>query len=420
MVSWHTKLALGVTCLVLAFAAAADYKRDYGDALRALEKGDLEKAIEELESAIAENAQSAERIRLYGVRYEPYLPHYYLGLARVQSGDCEGAMRAWSESSNQGVIAKTDLAPAMQQQMQRCQASVVDIDAVAGATRTQVGVLNGAIATAEDIKANPQMRDEWSKRPEWDRQLQQAKNLSRQISTGLDGAISQRDEDQLTQWSDQAAQLSGILSSEMNTASEWLAEAKRRQQQQAVAARRNEARQELLRLQAAARSPANADLTTPTLNRLRNELDQLAQRAATVADGQQVDAMTQLARELNGKLRSYRQAVQEYQAEQAQIARRQAPEALKTLAQNFFSGKYREVTAAANPADFSSERERIQAHLFRAAAAYHQYVLSGSEDARLLRVAQNDIRAIKQIDGGFSPYLAAFSPRFVTLFDQTM
>ena len=35
-----------------------------------------------------------------------YLPHFYLGYARFERGDCAGALAAWAESERQGVAPR--------------------------------------------------------------------------------------------------------------------------------------------------------------------------------------------------------------------------------------------------------------------------------------------------------------------------
>ena len=120
------------------------------------------------------------------------------------------------------------------------------------------------------------------------------------------------------------------------------------------------------------------------------------------------------------KLREYRQVTQEAQNQQRAVALRKPPASLTAIAVAYFSGDYQQTTRLSDPSKYSKQRERIQAHLFRAAARYNLYVLAGEQETKMLRDAEQDIRSIKGIDRAFSPYLAAFSPRFLSLFEKTL
>jgi hypothetical protein len=60
-----------------------------------------------MRQAIAENPREGERVKLYGLRFEAYLPHFYLGLALLNAGDCEGAVKAFDASEAAGAIRGT-------------------------------------------------------------------------------------------------------------------------------------------------------------------------------------------------------------------------------------------------------------------------------------------------------------------------
>lgn len=80
------------------------YKRDYLIAIKALENGDLGIARKRLISAIAGNDRENAKIKIYGMRFDSYLPHYYLGQVEYLDGNCEQALVHWENSVQQGVI----------------------------------------------------------------------------------------------------------------------------------------------------------------------------------------------------------------------------------------------------------------------------------------------------------------------------
>lgn len=98
-------LALGLALAVLSPASGyADYKDTYLEGLKAVEAQNWGAAARAMQEAVAEEPRESERIRFYGMRFDSYVPHYYLGVARSQLGDCEGALRAFEVSTGQGVI----------------------------------------------------------------------------------------------------------------------------------------------------------------------------------------------------------------------------------------------------------------------------------------------------------------------------
>jgi hypothetical protein len=107
---WNIVAALAFALLSASFAreAAADYKDSYKQGVEAAEKAKWAEAARLMQEAIASKAAEGETIRFYGQRFEPYLPHFYLGLALFNSGDCAGALRSWATSESQGAVQKSE------------------------------------------------------------------------------------------------------------------------------------------------------------------------------------------------------------------------------------------------------------------------------------------------------------------------
>jgi hypothetical protein len=74
------------------------------------------------ETALQQNpTESTERITISGFgNVQPYVPHYYLGLALKNQNDCAGALKEWNESEHEGAIQKTNLYKALQQNRGGC------------------------------------------------------------------------------------------------------------------------------------------------------------------------------------------------------------------------------------------------------------------------------------------------------------
>lgn len=98
----------GLCALIVAFVVAtptaADYKDSYSRGLEAAKDGDWAAVRQRMQEAIADNPTAAPRVRLYGQRWEPYVPQFYLGLAAFRQGDCTAALAQWRSTANAGVI----------------------------------------------------------------------------------------------------------------------------------------------------------------------------------------------------------------------------------------------------------------------------------------------------------------------------
>ncbi len=89
---------------LLATPALADWKQDYARGLEAAKDGRWDDVDRYMQSALAGNPKPAERVRLYGQRYEAYAPQHYAGLAALRLGDCNKALALWSQGDNVAVV----------------------------------------------------------------------------------------------------------------------------------------------------------------------------------------------------------------------------------------------------------------------------------------------------------------------------
>jgi hypothetical protein len=83
----------------------ADYPQSFRDGLRAVDFRDWPRVAAAMRQAIAQQPRSTgENVRVYGTRVVPYIPQYFLGLALYRQGDCDGAVRAFTEAEAQGTV----------------------------------------------------------------------------------------------------------------------------------------------------------------------------------------------------------------------------------------------------------------------------------------------------------------------------
>jgi len=95
----------GLAIFFLAAAGArADHRASYEKGMKAIDQTNWYEAFDALHEAVAEKPIEGERILIYGMRYQPYLPYFYLGLAYFRTGNCRAAVRSWAESDRQGPV----------------------------------------------------------------------------------------------------------------------------------------------------------------------------------------------------------------------------------------------------------------------------------------------------------------------------
>jgi len=90
--------------LALAPSARADFKDTYRKALEAVDRKRWPEVAQLMREAISQNPREGEKVKLYGLRFETYLPHFHLGVALSETGDCAGALRAFEVSEGQGAV----------------------------------------------------------------------------------------------------------------------------------------------------------------------------------------------------------------------------------------------------------------------------------------------------------------------------
>ncbi|HZP65354.1 MAG TPA: hypothetical protein VFB32_03530 [Rudaea sp.] len=97
--------------LAAAGVAHADYKDDYSRGLKAYEDGQFAEARTLMQQALSDHPQAAERVKLYGMVFKPYVPQHYLGMAAYKLNDCATALAQWNSAENRQVIGQlSDLA----------------------------------------------------------------------------------------------------------------------------------------------------------------------------------------------------------------------------------------------------------------------------------------------------------------------
>jgi len=117
--SGPTVRALVVVGLLLGLAtspalARGEWYDHYEEALQALQAGDHQRAIELLETALKRKKRSGY-FRTYGNNYVRYLPHFYLGVAHHDAGNCRQSLADFERSE---AAQETEPLPALAARLQ--------------------------------------------------------------------------------------------------------------------------------------------------------------------------------------------------------------------------------------------------------------------------------------------------------------
>jgi hypothetical protein len=364
--AWVATVALASVLCLCARDARADYKETYKKGLEAVERSQWAAAEGFMREAIKERPAEGESIRLYGQRFETYLPQYYLGLALFQKGDCEGAVKAWETSEAQGAIRKASQYKSLTKNRGECQVRLAkaptptpkapvgpDPAAVAAATRgaeAEITRAEEASRAAATLQADPLLAPVWSQEAGLGPAQGRAAEALTTARARLDSGKKKPDLAQLGEAKDLAA----------NAASQFDAIRSTAQTRQAAL------RAEKARADAQPRS-------TPTPLPL------------TPAGG----------------------------------APGGVPADLTAGARAFFGGEYGRAIDLLKGADRAQGRVGAHALAIRAAARYALYILDGNKDEELRRGAESDVRANRRVDPAFRLDPQAFSPRFVEFYRAT-
>jgi hypothetical protein len=90
--------------LLAAGRASADYKDSFKRGIDAYDRKRWDEAVRYMREAVSGNPAEGERIKLYGLRFEMYFPHFFLGAAFLNQGRCLEAVAEFKISESQGAI----------------------------------------------------------------------------------------------------------------------------------------------------------------------------------------------------------------------------------------------------------------------------------------------------------------------------
>lgn len=390
---WAMILVTGVPAL----GSAAEFVEFYKNGIAAVESNNWTLAAEMMRKAIAEQPEAKTRVKR-ALYFRRYLPHFYLGQALYEMGDCAGSLSAWQESESQEVVKRY---PEFQQILQGRMAcdQMVDLE----------GALAKALKAVESAEgAATQSRRRLAELPNAEANIQVLLNRQSEAEASL-SRVRQRlaSDDVVLDTVEEAATLAAIAKAEFEII---------RQQAEELRAVRVAARQEqdvsrIDGLIKTARSELRAsEYLQPYpagVARNRWAVEQALEHAQAAAD-----------ESLNvGEL----QAIQVELAKATRELRRSVtgpPDELKAAAEAFLARDYAGVLSILGEREFTSAKALSSSHLLRAAALFSLFYSSGARDESLLEQARQEVLACHGADGDQSPPVSLFSPSFVAFFES--
>ena len=375
-------LSLRMGCLLFALLIApagyADFKDAYKDGVSAYEDQNWALVESKMREALSAEPTPQAKVRLYGMRFEPYIPHHYLALAASARNNCAAALAALSSAGHQSALAGARDAAALvaveQRIKKRCQNAAPSVPPPS-VPPPELPVPTPPIAppvTAPIVK--PPV------------------TVQTPVQTAAPTAATP------------AAASPTLASAEIARVRNAVQALKR----ELSAARSTFAKPEL----AAAASAKSAEL-----NGLESDATRLSQdleRAIVNVDAALLGRTGTAANAASTRATALKLAANVALAAAAPLARPAAPAVLAQIAKSFFGGDFK----AAAQTNVESLQGKALAHalLVRAAARYSMYVAQGESKAEQLSAVKADLTRAKSVDATVRPSAKYFSPRLIQLY----
>jgi hypothetical protein len=352
--------ALLVVGMATLFAQSG-FQDAFRDGMTAFEQRRWAEAVKQFQRAAQLKTDSGENVRLYGVRFESYLPQFFLGRALYELGDLSGAVRAYDASEQAGAVKRTRYYQTLQDQRRDAQRRVL---AAAPAP------------TPDPSPSTPVPNPPPAPSP--------APNLPPPAPVVVGPPVPPAPSAEALRAADQSIQQAD-RQRQLFEQTPHLAEMRKMEG-------------EISRLE----TRAHADL-----DGARQRLE--SGRRGSVTD---LSAVSGLAQSAASGFDRARQATED--------ARKRVLSSLLPASTLYFTGKYAAARTELSKLEYAEGFPAVQLRLFRAASAYALFLTGGQRDQALRQEAEANVRECRRLAAtGFRPDAKAFSPRFVQFFDRT-
>ncbi len=385
----------------LAVAAAAEPKEAHKAGVTALAAGRFAEAEGFFRQAIGERSEEG----LVGVLRRRYFPHYYLGVALVEQGDCQGALEAWGKSQAQAQIQRTkELYEDLQRRQRGCRDLLANVEAGRAAVEQALESARQAAASLESLRRKPELASGWRRgSPSLADRKQQAEELLEQARQQMQAATEATDLVALGEAAATAAQAANDLEAVLAAARDRLraADAAAASSLEALERAEGNARKLLTDITYLAPYPNQVGSRRTAVRELLDETG----TSKGAARPSELDALKERLTVAVGRLRR---------------AAKRPPRTLRQAAEAYLRGAYQEVLDLLAESSFEEARARAHACILQAASRHALFVLTGSADGELLARAQGDAVACFELPAAPSLPEAYFSPRFRDFYLSTL
>ncbi len=380
-----------------AWPAHADWKEVHKLGLEAVDAGRWADAERFFRSAIEE--RSEEKVNRF--LKTAYLPHYYLGIALAEQGQCRAAIKAWNESLRQEQIQRSKQLDDLEQRNKKCQSFLRQVETAATEVKQLLTTVQVSATSVEDLSKTPDLA------PVWDEGSPSLRELQQRASRQLTEARQKFDQGKRENLLD-LLESSKALANQAQTGFETTTVAARQRISELDNAATGEALQTLEQAEISSRRVLRsiADLA-PYPSILGARVAAVEQALKSVVDsksGANPSRLSQLTDELTVALAALRRSA------------RRPPEKLRQAVEAFFSASYDLVLELTDDSKLKSE-SRMRAHvcLLRAASRHALWVLGGEGDNGGRDLIAKEIIACADIDPPLAPDSKFFSPRFLEI-----
>jgi tetratricopeptide (TPR) repeat protein len=477
------RAVLTLFLLLAPFSGArGDYRSSYETGIKAMDQKDWPAAVRAFQAALREKPGEGGQVLIYGMRYRAYLPHYYLGVAYSNLGNCEAALAEWKESESQGAIRSAGEYRELGRYRGQCEAQA------GGPKPKPAAAATPHPAVAESIPPTPGPRPVLPTSTSVPRIVQKLEPTPTSVprivqkleptaavpaaprpTLGPSPEVARARaaaEGQLKSAETAAAELA-VSRDQPNARPLWQSDPGLRRKEdgarKALDAARTllagaKQRGDVAGFVRATQMALDANRQFSTLSKsLTSRIEQARverEKQERVAAAKELEARRSEARTLLGQLpktsasESMRQTREELQAALARFEGSPADRSLEDLrkssetivrltsslrmlarptpppaellagAEAYFGGDYEKAAQILEAKTFGDPRAAAQARLFVAASRYSSWVLGGSVDGKLREQAAAAARECAHLNASLALNPRAFSPRFVEFFQK--
>ncbi|MBW3564783.1 MAG: hypothetical protein KY459_08660 [Acidobacteria bacterium] len=471
-ISSSSARAIVILAFLLSFALPlfADYRDSFSRGMQALDRKDWAGVRKHMSDAASQHPGEGERVKLYGMRFEVYLPFYYLGLANYHLGDCQGAVDAWRRADANGAVkSQGSLYNQMQTFADECSSKLEqatpppDLEPPAPELKPPAPELKPPAPELKPPAPEPKPPAPEPKPPVVDpvrvdraistasSVIEQAKELAAatdrlgrasDTSGFFDGNLRQRQQQgqRLLTSSQEALQVAkkgtgaGSIENAEEAATlanraieefralEGIIDARKEEQRRARTATASARQAAMDRLEAAARNGRSAIRLVPetglsqALSASVGELETLISRAGRLSDSASASEIDAIRQQIEQLTRSIESGIQQLPSEDLPVPA--VPTPLLSGAAAYFNGDYAKVIGILANVSFESEEARFHQAMFLAAARYALYLINGGRDADLRSLARQNVKEARSLSPDVTPSRTQFSPKFIRFYED--